>query len=102
MRIAVADAAGSFLLHHQVPPGAPLPDTGVAAAVLRAAILQARPVVSNLMTGPLVGRPVVAVVVPVPRADGGPPLLSAGGSLDPEHLTPCSRRNGWNPVPSPR
>ena len=76
---------GSFLLHHQVAPGAPLPETGGAAGVLRAAIPQERPVVSDLMPGPVVQRPVVAVVVPVPRADGEPPVLSAGGSLDPEH-----------------
>ena len=75
----------NFLLHHQVAPGAPLPATGGAAGVLRAAITQERPVVSDLMPGPVVQRPVVAVVVPVPRADGEPPVLSAGGSLDPEH-----------------
>ncbi|MFC7473351.1 PAS domain S-box protein [Dankookia sp. GCM10030260] len=86
MRIAVGDAEGRFLLHHQVTPGAPLPETGIVAEVLRAAIRQEGPVVSDLMTGPLVRRPVVAVVVPVPRADGEPPALSAGGSLDPEHF----------------
>ena len=85
MRIAVADAAGNFLLHHQVVPGGPLPETGGAAGVLRAAITQDRAVVSDLMRGPVVQRPVVAVVVPVPRADGEPPVLSSGGSLDPEH-----------------
>ncbi|TDH60919.1 PAS domain S-box protein [Dankookia rubra] len=86
MRIVVADRDGRFLLHHQVPPGMPLPDTGVAAEVLRAAIRQDQPVVSDLIAGPLVRYPVVAVVVPVPRTDGAPPLLAAGGSLDPGHF----------------
>jgi PAS domain S-box-containing protein len=86
MRIAVADRDGRFMLHHQVPPGAPLPDTGTAAVVLRGATREDRPVVSDLMAGPLVHYPVVAVVVPVPRADGAPPLLAAGGSLDPQHF----------------
>ncbi|MBK1658712.1 PAS domain S-box protein [Paracraurococcus ruber] len=87
MRVAIGDAAGRMLLHHQVPPGQHLPDTGGGAgAVLAQAVAEGHPVVSGLIQGPVVRAPALAVVVPVPRADGGRPVLSTGGAIDPGQL----------------
>jgi PAS domain S-box-containing protein len=86
MRIAVGDAEGRFLLHHQVPPGAALPEAGAAGGVLREVVGEARPVVSKLILGPLVRQPVITVAVPVLRADGALPVFSVSGSLDPERF----------------
>ncbi|TCZ64410.1 PAS domain S-box protein [Roseicella aquatilis] len=94
MRIGVGDAEGRFVLHDQVPPGVPLPDTGMATAVLRDAVLRNRAIVSDVMTGPVTRRPVVAIVVPVPRTDGGSPSLSANGSINPEHYDRLLARQG--------
>ncbi|RAI59914.1 PAS domain S-box protein [Roseicella frigidaeris] len=79
MRLMVGGAA-----RRPAPPEAG--PGSAAAAILRAAVAENRPVLSNLIPALSAARPGLLLAVPVPRADGTPPGLAIGGVLELERF----------------
>ncbi len=98
--VILADTQGQMLLHTKMAPGTPLPPLpqpqGRAAAPL--ALASGRPAVGDLVTGPVTGTLLVAVVVPVLR--GGKPVATLLTAVDATHFTPLLQRaplpEGWS------
>lgn len=89
--IALRDADSRHLLNTARPFGAPLPPATPLLDIDRQVLREGNPAISDLFAGPLDGRPLVAVVVPVRRDGAVVGLLSA--ALPPERLRPALRAN---------
>ncbi len=87
--IVLMDAASRQLVNTLRPYGTPLP--GYDNPFLRRILAEGKPVVTDLFRGPVAGRPLFAVGVPVPRDGAVRYSLNAG--IFPERMAEVLRRS---------
>ncbi|WP_395700153.1 PAS domain S-box protein [Aquabacterium sp.] len=98
--LILADAQGQMLLHTGRPFGSPLPPLPKPAgrAAAPAALASGKPAVGDLVLGPIIGKPLVAVAVPVLRPGRAPRVLLT--SVGVEHFAQLMRTlqvpAGWH------
>ncbi len=89
--VALIDATGQQLVNTAIPYGRPLPKTGVMEQVQR--VLQTgRPVVSGLVIGAALKRPLISVLVPV--NSGGTVTQVLSGVILPDHFAKLLASHG--------
>ncbi len=89
--IVLTDAAGQQVVNLLRPYGSPLPRHG-NPDILRRVLESRKPVVSDLYTGGVTGKPLVAIEVPVIRNGKGLYGLALG--IDPRHLGEVMKQQG--------
>ena len=90
LNIVLLGPAGEQIINTLQPPGTPLP---VKPPELFARVRESqRPVLSDIFIGPITGRPLISLVVPVIR--DGRLVNVLGMSLDAEHLGPILNQDG--------
>ena len=79
------DTQGGQRMNTLRPPDAALP-TNTGGAPWQEVFKRDRRVLSDVFMGPLINQPIMAMVVPVHKRDGGPPVYALGAGIVPERI----------------
>ena len=79
------DTQGAQHMNTLRPPDAALP-TNTGGAPWQEVFKRDRRVLSDVFMGPLINQPIMAMVVPVHKRDGGPPVYALGAGIVPERI----------------